>query len=78
MVNAALHMFSGIPTQAGQITPVGLRQQPFGVQPSSGRDDCRIGGLVDLDPVLGTRQIEADQRIEFIDQIGRKGMTTPC
>jgi hypothetical protein len=71
-------MFCCIPTQAGQITPVGLREQPFGVQPSSGRDDCRIGGLVDLDPVLGTGQIEATSVLSSSTRSGVKGMATPC
>ena len=66
-------MFGGIATEAGQIAAIDLRQQPFRMQPPGGGDDRRISALVDLDSLLGAVEVKMDQRVEFIDQIGREG-----
>ena len=66
-------MLRRIAAQACQVAAVDQRQQPLGMQPPCCCDDCRIGGLVNLDSLLGRSKIEMDQRIEFIDQIAREG-----
>lgn len=65
-------MNCGVASRRGEITPVRKRYQPFGVQSSNGGDDLGIGRGVHLDALLASVEVEADQGIQFIDQIRSK------
>ena len=55
-----LRVLCGFAAKAGQITPIVLRNQSFGVQAMYGRDDIGLCRLVHFEALLPSSQIEAD------------------
>jgi len=68
-----LCMLGGFAAEAGQIAAVVLRDQSLGMQTVYGSDYVGSGCFMYLETLLSGIQIKADQRVEFVNQIGRVG-----
>ena len=66
-----LRMFCRSTPQARQIASVHLGEKPLAMQTTCGSDYCRVGSLMNLDPLLIAGKIKADQRVQLIYQIRR-------